>query len=232
VQAYKVDTNKHVERYLSAEEEMNLRYALDQREKQLREVRRHYNTWNEERGYPLYPDLTFCAFADHLMPLVLLAMNTGLRRGELFHLAWHSISFEHRLLTVRGEHAKSGQSRHVPLNEEALSVLQRWKHQQPDSHYVFPGQNGKPLTDIKKSWGSVLTRAKITNFRFHDLRHHFASQLVMAGVDLNTIRELLGHRDYSSTLRYAHLAPRFLAEAVAKLKPRQWDGCNPVSIMR
>lgn len=230
--AYRVDSNKHVERYLSSEEEMNLRFALDQREKQLRDERDRYNAWNAERGLRLYPDLNFFAFADHLKPLVLLAMNTGMRKGELLSLTWHNINFDHRLLTVRGEIAKSGQTRHIPLNDEALITLQKWKHQQKETYWVFPGKNGEAIKDIKTAWGSVLKRANITHFRFHDLRHHFASQLVMAQVDLNTVRELLGHRDYSSTLRYAHLAPTFLADAVAKLKPRQWGDCNSVAIMR
>jgi len=232
VTAYRVDTSKHVERYLSAEEEMNLRFSLDQREKQLREERQRYNSWCEERGLPVFPDLTFNEFADHLKPLVLLAMNTGMRKGELLTLTWHNINFDHRSLTVRGEIAKSGQTRHIPLNDEALTVLQKWKHQQTDTYYVFAGKNGEFIKDIKTAWGSVLKRANITHFRYHDLRHHFASQLVMAGVDLNTVRELLGHRDYSSTLRYAHLAPTLLADAVAKLKPRQWGESNTVAIMR
>jgi site-specific recombinase XerD len=82
---------------------------------------------------------------------------------------------------------------------------------------VFPGKNGERFIHIKKSWGGVIDRAEINGFRFHDLRHHFASKLVMAGVDLNTVRELLGHADIEMTLRYAHLAPEHKAKAVAKL---------------
>jgi integrase len=73
------------------------------------------------------------------------------------------------------------------------------------------------LDDVKKSWYPVVKAAKLTGFRFHDLRHTFASKLVMLGIDLNTVRELLGHSDIKMTLRYAHLAPEHKAAAVAKL---------------
>jgi site-specific recombinase XerD len=73
------------------------------------------------------------------------------------------------------------------------------------------------MTNINKSWASLLAAAKLENFRFHDCRHHFASRLVMAGVDLYTVKELLGHSDFAMTQRYAHLAPEHKAAAVAKL---------------
>ena len=83
--------------------------------------------------------------------------------------------------------------------------------------YVFPGAEGARLEDIKKGWAPLVKAAKVEAFTFHDLRHTFASKLVMAGVDLNTVRELLGHADLKMTLRYAHLAPEHKAAAVAKL---------------
>jgi site-specific recombinase XerD len=82
---------------------------------------------------------------------------------------------------------------------------------------VFAGSGGDPMTEIKSSFLRLMTVTKIVNFRIHDLRHHFASRLVQAGVDLNTVRELLGHADLKMTLRYAHLAPEHRAAAVEKL---------------
>ncbi|WP_343239082.1 site-specific integrase [Stenotrophomonas sp.] len=117
------------------------------------------------------------------------------------------------MLTIRPENAKSGRQRHIPLNVEAMEVLQRWARQAGERRAgkVFD------VTDIKKGWGKLIADARIEEFRFHDLRHHFASRLVRAGVDLNTVRELLGHADITMTLRYAHLAPDTLAAAVARL---------------
>ena len=87
----------------------------------------------------------------------------------------------------------------------------------PADAYVFPGESGKRLTDIKKAWNTLLSRAGIQNFRFHDCRHHFASKLVMGGVDLNTVRELMCHADIKMTLIYAHLSPDHKAEAIRRV---------------
>ena len=125
------------------------------------------------------------------------------------------------MLTIEGTYAKSGKTRHIPLNSEAVSILKSWRQQTNNVGLVFPSKNGEPFDNVKKAWTGILDEAKIKNFRWHDMRHHFASRLVMADVDLNTVRELLGHSDMFMTLRYAHLAPEYKANAVEKLVQKQ-----------
>lgn len=218
VKRSRVDSSASV-RYLTADEDKRLRSTLDARETKRRQDRDKFNAWRRERGYKEFP--TFGAFTDHLKPIVLLALNTGCRRGELFNLKWTDIDFVGRILTVAGATSKSGKTRHIPLNDEALEILQKWYGQRKDkSELVFPSHDGGRMDNISTSWERLMKDAKIENFRFHDLRHDFASKLVMAGVDLNTVRELLGHSDIKMTLRYAHLAPAKLAAAVAKLNTK------------
>ncbi len=213
IKQMKVDKHART-RYLKPAEEQAIREALDIREARLKKERASANTWRKQRGYTLFPDLQ--GFADHMKPMVLLSINTGLRRGELFQLQWSDIDLKGNMLTVRGATAKAAITRHIPLNQEAAEVLEAWKGRD-NNPLVFPGRNGEPFDNVKKAWHALLEAAKVKDFRWHDLRHTFASKLIMAGVDLNTVRELLGHADIKMTLRYAHLAPEHKAEAVARL---------------
>jgi integrase len=216
VKLLKVDSGAVV-RFLSDDENQRLMKSLDEREERIRLERDSANQWRQDRGYPLYPNLREVTFADHLKPMVVLSLNTGVRWGELTSLSWTSIDLSKKLLTVVGKNAKSGSTRHIALNSVAVDVLKQWKKQQNTELLVFPGKDGKKFDNLDKSWAAVLQSAEITSFRWHDLRHTFASNLVMAGVDLNTVRELMGHSDIKMTLRYAHLAPEHKASAVNKL---------------
>jgi integrase len=214
----KVDDDERV-RFLTAAEENRFRDSLVKRETNLRAARDRFNVHRIARHKTALPARAE-EFVDHVRPLVLLALNTGLRRGELFSLKWGDIAFEGSMLTVRAAAAKSGDSRRVPLNAEAMGALKSWKKQSksPEADaFVFPGADGERLTNCNKAWASLCKLAKVTNFRLHDCRHHFASRLVQKSVDLNTVRELLGHHDMKMTLRYAHLQPDNLSAAVAKL---------------
>jgi integrase len=213
LKALKVDTKGNV-RYLSDEESGRLRAALDRRQDEVRAERESANRWRAARLKPLLSDLQALEFTDHLKPMVLISLNTGMRRGELFDLQWSAVSFTTKTITVIGDSAKTSETRHIPMNQEALTTLAAWKRQATGSGYVFPGQTGGRLDDVKTAWMNLLERAQVKGFRWHDMRHDFASRLVMAGVPLNTVRDLMGHSDIKMTLRYAHLAPGTKAAAV------------------
>ncbi|MGY0619885.1 tyrosine-type recombinase/integrase [Lysobacter sp. A378] len=210
MRAKAVESRKIV-RFLSVDEESRLRGSLAARDRKLIQGRANGNAARLARHVPTLADIPLDGFGDHLTPVVLLAMNTGLRRGELLSLQWSDLNLDARVITIQAGNAKNGRQRHLPLNDEALSVVTRWHRQTSGQGRVFEPR------DVKKGWNALLLGAGISTFRFHDLRHHFASKLVMLGVDLNTVRELLGHSDIQMTLRYAHLAPAHLAAAVAKL---------------
>lgn len=199
-------------RHLSPAEEKRLRKALETRETRRKKARQSGEAWRKERGREALGQ--FQGYTDHVMPMTLLALNTGLRRGELTQLRWADIDLAGKRLTVRAGYAKSGKARHVPLNSEAMTVLRTYRKQHQEAGPLFG------VAAITKAWANLMNAAKVEDFRFHDLRHTFASKLVMAGVDLNTVRELLGHGDIKMTLRYAHLAPEHKAAAVELLIPR------------
>ncbi len=147
--------------------------------------------------------------------MVLVSLNTGMRRGELFNLKWSSVNFITEIITVTGDTSKTSNTRHIPMHEEVMAVLKEWKKQSGKAPYVFPNQEGDRFSDVKSAWLNLLQRAKITGFRWHDMRHDFASRLVMNGAPLNTVRDLMGHSDIKMTLQYAHLAPGTKAAAIA-----------------
>ena len=129
-------------RYLSPDEERRLRAALEARETRRRRERQRFNAWRRRRGYKTFPE--YATFTDHLKPMILLALNTGMRRGELFNLAWRDVDLGRRMLTVVGRTAKSAQTRHIPLNDEAHAVLSRWGGAQRPRGAGLPGTKWAP----------------------------------------------------------------------------------------
>lgn len=204
-------------RYLTDAEEKSLLAALAARDEKRRKDRISGNQWNMDRGHPIRPVWGDADYTDHLTPLVLTAIDTGMRRGELFGLEWTDIDLDRSVITIRAASAKSQRPRRIAINVSTHAMLKHWKGQGEGVGLVFPGEAGGRLTNINKSWAGLISDAKLTDFRFHDLRHHFASRLVMKGVDLYTVKELLGHSDFKMTQRYAHLAPEHKAAAVALL---------------
>ena len=208
--------NKRV-RYLSADEWQRLLKALDDRDVEGRRERESYNAWLEERGKPTLPPVG--RFRDHITPMALLALNTGMRRGEVFSLKWDAVNFDKRLMTVTAVTAKTKKTRRIPLNDEALEVLQEIKPLIPRG-LVFPSPvSGKKFDNISKAWGAVVEAAELEDFHWHDLRHTFASWMVIHGESLYKVQVLMGHGSSLMTSRYAHLEPEHLAEAVSNVRP-------------
>jgi integrase len=148
----------------------------------------------------------------HLRALILFALYTGMRRGEILGLRWDAIDATIQTITV-GE-TKTGRIRHIPINFVAAAVLERCRADK--GHFVFTWQ-GKPFSRFDKTWHKAIVAAKIPPIRFHDLRHTFATRLVLAGIDLVTVKELLGHQSIQMTLRYSHPAPENHRQAVDRL---------------
>ncbi len=149
----------------------------------------------------------------HLKPLVITALHTGFRKSELLSLRWANVDFRHRLIKVEAAYTKTHEARSVPMTETLTATLKSLKMFAADdsTSTVFGYRN------VTKTFARAVTRAGLVNFTFHDLRHTFASRLVMAGVDLATVKELMGHKHITMTLRYTHLAPGHKRSAIAVL---------------
>ncbi|MBO1924586.1 site-specific integrase [Thiomicrorhabdus sp. 6S3-12] len=156
---------------------------------------------------------------DHIKPLFTVLLNTGARPQEAFNLRWDDINFTNKLLTVQASFSKTGQTRHIPINEKLLSGLTEWKLICPSNELVFPSNMNadKPIVSVNKAWYKLRRNAELIDFRLYDLRHTFASKLVMKGIDIYTVSELLGHSSIEMTKIYAHLSPDHLKSAVDKL---------------
>lgn len=151
----------------------------------------------------------------HLKPVVVCAVNTGMRKSEVLSLRWDNVDLQHGFILL--EVTKNGERREIPINETLRQTLLDLTRRLDVPFVFYDPATGKPYQDVKRSFNTACRRAKIRDFRFHDLRHTFASHLVMARQDLTTVKELLGHKTLTMTLRYAHLAPSHKVKAVEVL---------------
>ena len=169
---------------------------------------------------------------------VRLALNTGLRKSELFGLTQDRVNMTERAKRYQSgglpfvipprhilvEITKNGHPRIMPLNDEAVDALAGWMRSQPidPAALVFPSRATarKPL-DIDRPWETALRRAEITDFRWHDMRHCFASELIMFGASVAQVAKLTGHRDLKSLMRYSHLSPEHSHELVARISRKR-----------
>jgi len=150
---------------------------------------------------------------ERLKIVLIIALYTGLRKTELFSLKWEDVDFVHGVIRVlRG---KNGETRFAPMNSLVRETLENFPRH-PKNPYIFYMGDEERQKDIRKEFDKLLKECKIKDFHFHDLRHTFASQLVMKGIDLYTVAQLLGHKSLEMTTRYSHLSPEYLRKAVER----------------
>jgi integrase len=182
--------------------------------KSLQEPKHKYRILNEDEAKRFIMAASASA-SKHLKPIILIALNTGMRRGEILSLRWHDIHLDEKYIEVRPEIAKSGKRRLIPINgmiEDALNRVER------NGEFVFCNtKTGKPLTTVRKAFLTACDKAKIGYVRFHDLRHTAGTWMVMSGIDLVTVKEILGHASIETTMRYAHPTPETKRRAVEVL---------------
>ena len=147
---------------------------------------------------------------------------------ELLWLTWDDVDSQHRILTVRAAKAKNGESRSVPINEVLTPTLEAVRINSTAMGAVFLNRHDTSYRSFRTAFERVVRKADIADFTLHDFRHTFASRLVMAGVDLATVKELMGHKDLSMTLRYTHFSSDHKQDAVRKLEQ---FGANLSSIL-
>jgi integrase len=150
-----------------------------------------------------------------------LALNTGMRRGEQYRLRWQDVDLRREVLTI--PRSKHGEARHIQINSTARAALLILRGERDRIGYVIPSCDGPRTRDWRHWFEEVVKKAGLQNFRWHDLRHTFASRLVMARVPLRTVQVLMGHKCIETTLRYAHLAETHLREAVEQLTAEETD---------
>jgi integrase len=153
-----------------------------------------------------------------LQPLVVAALHTGFRASELLALTWEDVDFRRGMITVKAAYAKNGESRSVPMNTVLTATLQSVRMGALATGPVFCSRNGTPYRSFRTAFEHAVRQAGIDGLVFHDLRHTFASRLVMSGVDLPTVQALMGHKDISMTLRYTHLSSDHKQRAVRALE--------------
>ena len=152
------------------------------------------------------------AAPERLQLLLVFALDTGGRRSELFKLDWRYVDLENGRVTFVD--TKNGEDRSVRLSDRARQVLMALEPKDTGPVFTY---NGKPLKGIKTSFDSARQKAELDDFRFHDLRHTFASRLVQQGLPLYEVMHMTGHKSLSMVQRYSHLAPEYQERAIAAL---------------
>ncbi len=161
------------------------------------------------------------ACGKEIKPIVITALNTGMRKSEILHLTWNRVDLKNRIILL--DKTKNGERREIPINQTLFYTLSGIVRNIKTDYVFYNPETLKPYYDLKKSFAAALKKAHIIDFHFHDLRHTFASRLVMGGVDLTTVKELLGHKSITMTLRYSHLASAHIQNAVKVLDNKDFE---------
>jgi integrase len=176
----------------------------------LKEPKRRVRFLTEEEA-----DRLMLALPEHLVPVVQFALATGCRMTEILRLEWNRVDFDRRVSWLDPGTTKNGDGRGLPLNRDAILALRSVQEQHDRWCFTY---KGKHMLKVGSAWKRSLKRAGIEKFRFHDLRHTWASWHVMNGTTLQELMELGGWKSYEMVLRYAHLAPEHLSSAAARIE--------------
>ena len=143
--------------------------------------------------------------SERLKPVLIAAVSTGMRKGEILNLKWKHVDLLGGFLRV--ENSKNGEARDVPIGSHLRDTLLELKKDGRPGDYVFSNKNGERVRCVKEAFKQACRRAGISDFRFHDLRHTAASLLAAGVCDIITLQNILGHKTLAMTQRYAHLIP-------------------------
>ena len=160
-------------------------------------------------------DALLAALPAHLRPVVAYGLATGCRMGEILNLEWNRVDFDCRVAWLDHGTTKNGEARGIPLNNDAILALRAVKGDHDRWCFTY---RSKRMDRVGSGFKRALKRVGITDFRFHDLRHTWASWHVTDGTSLQELMELGGWKSYEMVLRYAHLAPDHLSHAAARIE--------------
>ena len=161
--------------------------------------------------------------APHIRAIVTVALHSGMRLGEILNLHWRDIDFQSGFMLIRD--SKNGEARPVPMDRTLVALFTAYPRR-AGGDLVFASPRGSRYTDVRVGFRNACTRAGITDFRFHDCRHSYASHFIMAGGELATLQRLLGHKGIAMTLRYSHLSPSFRLAAIDRMN-NLWQSAVP-----
>lgn len=155
----------------------------------------------------------------YFRPVIITALMTGMRKREILNLCWDHVDLEHGFILLEPT-TKNSERREIPIVPELHKTLESLPRYEK-CPYVFPNKDTMlPYWSGDKPFAKALAKSEITNFHFHDLRHTYASHLVMSGIDLTTVMHLMGHKSIKMTLRYAHLAPSHKVKAMSAIEEK------------